>query len=104
MPYYRKKPIIIEAHQYHGNGKLVKGICDSQSCYVKGNIQPHVHTIHQATRFDGSDNSIVNLAAGDYVIPEPDGIHFYPCKADVFKATYDEVKSDYPPDEKDSAD
>jgi len=84
MAKYRKKPVVIEAEQYVEYGKLVKGMCNSCSCYSAGNNKPHVHTIH--------GNQIVILEIGDWIIPEPDGIHFYPCKPDIFKATYDLVK------------
>lgn len=78
---YRKKPVVIEAEQYAEDGKLVKGMCNSQSCFTAGNIKPHVHTIH--------DNQKVDLEIGDWIIPEPDGIHFYPCKSDIFEKTYE---------------
>jgi len=80
---YRKKPIVIEAEQYTKYGQLVKGMCNSTICFEKGNDKPHVHTIH--------NNQIVNLEVGDWVIPELDGEHFYPCKPDIFKKTYEEV-------------
>lgn len=84
---YRKKPVVIEADQYKERGKLVKGMCSDLSCLIDGKIdeygkcEPHVHTIH--------NNQEVILEIGDWVIPEPDGIHFYPCKPDIFKATYE---------------
>jgi hypothetical protein len=83
MGQYRKKPVVIEAVQYTEYGKLVKGMCNSQSCYVSGNNEPHVHTIH--------DGQIVNLTVGDWIIPEPDGVHYYPVKPEIFEATYDVV-------------
>jgi len=84
MAKYRKKPVVIEAEQYVEYGKLVSGMCNSVSCFGSGNTEPHVHTIH--------DNQIVILEVGDYIIPEPDEIHFYPCKPDIFEATYEKVK------------
>ncbi len=81
MPKFRKKPVVIEAVQYVEYGKLVNGMCNSRSCYTAGNNKPHVHTIH--------NNQIVLLEIGDFVIPEPDGEHFYPCKPDIFEATYE---------------
>jgi hypothetical protein len=78
---FRKRPIVIDAEQYAAYGKLVKGMCNSVSCYTEGNSKPHVHTIH--------DNQIVILEVGDYIIPEPDGIHYYPCKPDIFVKTYE---------------
>jgi len=86
MKKYRKKPIVVEAEQYVKYGKLVKGMCNSMSCFAEGNNKPHVHTIH--------NNQPVNLEVGDFIIPEPDGIHFYPCKPDIFEATYEEVKEE----------
>lgn len=83
MARYRKKPAVIETVQYTEYGKLVKGMCNSQSCYVSGNTEPHVHTIHEG--------QVVNLAVGDWVIPEPDGVHYYPCKPDIFAETYEAV-------------
>jgi len=83
MSKYRKKPVVIEAEQYVGYGQLVKGMCNSQSCFAQSNCAPHVHTIH--------DSQTVNLEVGDWIIPEPDGKHFYPCKPDIFEMTYEEV-------------
>ena len=83
---YRKKPVVIEAEQYKEYGKLVKGMCNSRTCYTSGNNKPHVHTIH--------NNQIVELEVGDYIIPEPDGEHFYPCKPDIFKQTYEPVSEE----------
>ena len=81
---YRKKPIEIEAVQYKKYGEHVRGMCNSQSCYAAGNTKPHVHTIH--------NSQIVLLEVGDYIIPEPDGIHFYPCKPDIFEKTYELIE------------
>jgi hypothetical protein len=81
---YRKKPVTIEAVQYMEYGKLVKGMCNSRSCYSSGNVEPHVHTIHEG--------QTVNLEVGDWIIPEPDGVHYYPCKPDIFAETYESVE------------
>lgn len=81
---YVKKPVVIEAEQYIEYGKSVKGMCNSMSCFRAGNDKPHVHTIH--------NNQIVNLEIGDYVISEPDGEHYYPCKPEVFEKTYEEIQ------------
>lgn len=32
------------------------------------------------------------LAPGDWVITEPDGEHHYPCKPDIFEATYEPIE------------
>lgn len=73
---------MIEAEQYIKYAGLVKGMCGSFSCYSAGNDRPHVHT---------NKDQMVNLEVGDWIIPEPDGKHYYPCKPDIFEATYDKV-------------
>jgi len=82
MGKFRKKPVVIDAVQYVECGKLVRGMCNSVSC-GHDNSYPHVHTIH--------DNQIVILEVGDWIIPEPNGINFYPVKPDIFKATYESM-------------
>lgn len=82
MRKFRKKPIEIEAAQYVEEGTLVKGMCTG--CAVGGGVEfPHVHTIHAG--------QFVGIEVGDWVIPEPNGEHYYPCKSDIFESIYDEV-------------
>ena len=83
MPIFKKKPVTIEAHQYKKYGELVKGMCNSKTCFSNVNKAPHVHPIH--------DNQMVNVEVGDWIIPEPDGQHFYPVKHRIFADTYDWV-------------
>ena len=83
MAKYRKRPVVIDAEQYTEYGELVRGMCNSVSCYSSGNSKPHVHTIHAG--------QIVNLEVGDWILPEPDGEHFYPVRPDIFKDTYEPV-------------
>lgn len=81
MNIFVRKPVPpVEAYQYVEYGKLVKGMCNSISCFTAGNNQPHVHTIHK--------EQIVNLEVGDWILPEPNGKNFYPVKADIFENTY----------------
>ena len=81
---FRRIPLVIDAVQYTEYGKLVTGMCNSRSCYQEVCNKPHVHTIH--------DNQLVLLDVGDWIIPEPDGEHFYPCKPDIFDKTYEVLK------------
>jgi hypothetical protein len=83
MPKFRKKPIEIEAEQYKAYGMLVKGMCNSLTCFIHVYAKPHVHTIHK--------DQIVTLEVGDWVIPEPDGEHYYPVKNDIFLETYEQI-------------
>ena len=83
MAKFRKKPVVIDAEQYTGEAgaPLPRGV--SPAFHSEG--RPFVTTIHLQTVF---------IEPGDWIIPEPDGIHFYPCKPEVFDATYDRIKED----------
>ena len=73
-----KKSIIIEAVQFDGipandpTGVFRRPEDDS----------PYVVTVHDQRCY---------LTPGDWIIPELDGVHYYPCKPDIFEATYEEV-------------
>lgn len=63
-----------EVHQLIGtNG------CSKESPYWTWDCMGTVTTIH------GQKTIVV---PGDYIMPEPDGIHFYPCKPDIFEKNY----------------
>ena len=84
MGLYRKKLVVIEAVQWFP-GMMFRGLCCGP-CGLNdffGETAPHVHTIHN------HGNHTVYLEAGDWILPEPDGEHFYPCKPDIFAATYE---------------
>ena len=85
MSKFRKKPVIVEAEQYQG--KRVKGVCKCNGATpICTNPLPHVHTIH--------DNHTAYIKPGDWIIAEPDGKHFYPCKPDIFAETYESITPD----------
>lgn len=79
---FRKKPVEIEAQQFLEGQPIPNGVCFGWSCGDRGSYA-HVHTIH--------DNQRVFLDFGDWVISEPDGEHFYPCKPDIFDASYEAI-------------
>ncbi len=81
MGKFRKKPAVIEAEQFDANHKPLP-FADRGAVNFDGDIW-YVTTIH------GQKTKVVN---GDWIIPEPDGIHFYPCKPDIFEAIYDKVE------------
>lgn len=76
---FRKKPVIIEAEQFRKDGPTPRGLC-MMGC--EGDA-PHVHTMH--------GGQTVVVVDGDWIIPEPDGEHFYPVKDSVFQTTYERV-------------
>ena len=73
MAKYCKKPVIVEAEQFLKEESLPRGVQIEKGDYAS------VITIHGQKTY---------LQYGDWVIAEPDGIHFYPCKPDIFEATY----------------
>lgn len=82
MPFYRKRPIPVEAHQYTGDNFL------ELEDWSNGHV----------ALSDYNDDAIcvytsegpVWFEEGDYVIK---GIcdEFYPCQKDIFEKTYEEV-------------
>jgi hypothetical protein len=82
---YRKKPVIIEARQidsldYDGMCEIVKW-CGGVALGEDDN--PHVLAI---PTLEGE----MRAEPGDWIIKGVQG-EFYPCKPDIFDATYDEV-------------
>ncbi len=74
MAQYRKKPVVIEATQWHP-GTEHPGVGTDE-------VGPYVTTIH---------GEKAHLADGDWILPEPQPGRFYPCKPDIFEQTYDAV-------------
>lgn len=80
---YRKKPVVIEAVLWDGCPKALKEIQDmglSRDDF-------YLHRSFMIRTLEG--DMLLNI--GDYLIKGVNG-EFYPCKADIFKATYEEVK------------
>ncbi len=77
-PKYRKKPVVVEAVQWfkHGDHPMVK----PSTAY-----QPQYGVIH--TLEDTDDGAHV-VSPGDWIIKGVQG-EFYPCKPDIFEATYE---------------
>lgn len=73
---YRKKPVIIEATQWfkHGDHPMVQpNSLDPMSGWIQTLEGGHI------------------VSSGDYIITGVKGEH-YPCKPDIFMATYDIVE------------
>lgn len=71
-----RKPGLIEANQFQHGATAPLG------CRSREDGSTYVTTIH------GDD---ITLVPGDWVIMERDGVHAYPCKPDVFEATYEKT-------------
>lgn len=79
---YRKKPVVIEAIQYDGTFPLA---------FLNGDER-----VRKAVAYGGDAIEIVTLEGtmtaqiGDWIIRGVKG-ELYPCKPDIFEATYEDV-------------
>ena len=90
---FRKKPVVIEAMFFNGhNGEMVAEWCGGVLyAPTNGNYALAPPTITIET-LEGK----MRADAGDWIIREPfptDDRQFYPCKPDIFAATYEGVES-----------
>lgn len=93
MPYFVKKPVMIEAIQW--TGKNLKEVLDFTGKHDKfkkwfedfKDYQNHVSNsgdIFKIFTLEG----VMEASPGDWIIRGVKGEH-YPCKPDIFEATYD---------------
>lgn len=78
---YRKKPVVVEAVQWTGNNfiEIDNFITQEHYTYPSGGIL-RLHTLE----------GVMIATKGDYIIKGVQG-EFYPCKPDIFEATYEKV-------------
>ena len=75
---FRKKPVVIQALQFNGN-------FDEMEEFVGGDAEFRDGQLLIAT-LEGP----IRASKGDWIIKGVKG-EFYPCKPDIFEATYEEV-------------
>lgn len=89
MPFFKKKPVVIEAHRFSGSStdaacfrKWFEGgeyrRSSIQTCDIR---DLEIHTLE----------GVMKARPGDYVIKGVNG-EFYPCKPEIFAATYEAVE------------
>lgn len=75
-------PKIVKALQFTGGDlNTYTGIVCDSGCHRC--LLPHVHTIHEG--------QVVALEIGDWVVQEPDGVHYYPVRDNYFRQHYSEA-------------
>lgn len=91
---FRKKPIVIEAMRWPGHSALsVRAVMDFEEWFLpRGGVGRYVgDRLHIKTLEDGPEGEAKHVAEpGDWIIRGVQG-EFYPCKPDIFEATYEEV-------------
>ena len=96
---YRKKPVEIEAIQLTDNYKQVVDVLKFIGYYNGKELnefsQQHFDDYIWNIEFNGLDihtlEGDIHASIGDFIIKGVNG-EFYPCKPDIFKMTYEEVK------------
>jgi len=78
MPLFRKKPVVIEAIQFEGNFDEIEQFCGGDAEW-RGN-ELVVATLEGPLRASNKDWIIKGIKG-----------EFYPCKPEIFDATYEEV-------------
>jgi hypothetical protein len=76
---FRKKPIVIEARQYTGGASSA-----DMRQWVEGS------SYHEGRLFIHTLEGNMEAMPGDWIIRGVKG-EFYPCKPDIFAATYEEA-------------
>ena len=97
MEKYRKKPVVIEAVQWDGTEigakRILAWVKGDWSDYEGGRYIPGDSSeppeLQISTLEDGRSGVATHVASpGDWIIKGVKG-EFYPCKPDIFAATYD---------------
>jgi hypothetical protein len=78
---YRKKPVVIDAIQWTGeNRHELERFITTRRDMLSHSTVISIHTLEGTMRAE----------IGDYIIKGVQG-EFYPCKPDIFEATYEKV-------------
>lgn len=87
---YQKKPVVIQAVQFTAdNIEGLREFCGAALGDVT-DTEAHIRTLE-----DGSQHQVEHIATvGDYIIKGIRG-EFYPCKPDIFHATYETTWREY---------
>lgn len=85
MPFFRKKPVVIQAKRFSTNNddgtclnSLVEWITECGGSAKHDNTSLYIQTLEGEMRAE----------VGDWIIRGVKG-EFYPCKPDIFEATYE---------------
>ena len=87
MPKFRKKPVVIEAELFSEENK--HRAFHFVNCNCSADWDSKGDPILKIQNFKG----IMTASLGDWIIRGVAG-EFYPCKPDIFEATYEPVKED----------
>jgi len=87
MAKYKSKPVIIEAEQFFQDKPLpFRDRCAVRFDGFGLGLGWYVETMH--------NGQMVAIEDGDWIVPEPDGEHFYPIKDEVFRNKYELIEEE----------
>lgn len=92
---YRKKPVEVEAMHFMKGAQSGFGYEIAAWCGGRFNtdVKPSDHTDVRYTISIPTLEGVVTANEGDYIIRGVQG-EFYPCRPDIFEATYEEADDD----------
>jgi hypothetical protein len=98
MAEFRRRPTIVEAVQIteemvaahlFDKQPLPRGVRMASAEYHGGERR----VIKTQMRVMTAHGDSLEVFVGDWIMPESDGEHFYPCKPDIFAATYEPAEA-----------
>ena len=95
MNKYRKKPVVIEAIQYLGlriNSDKILAFTNNIA-YMKANKNPITKENDSWDCIIPTLEGAMKAVKGDFIIKGIQG-EFYPCKPDIFEATYEKIEEE----------
>ena len=83
---FRKKPVVIEAFQLHPNDGMTRVLPPNwlMQAILDGKVYPLAEGGAQINTLEG----VMSASVGDWIIQGVKG-EMYPCKPDIFAATYE---------------
>lgn len=84
MPFFRKKPVVIEAVQYLREENIMR----VQDFFGDGNGREFFYDSDTNEYYIKTLEGNMKVSHGDWIIKGVSG-EFYPCKPDIFEKTYE---------------
>jgi len=94
MALYRKKPVVIEAFQWTGDQHQTEDPAWAVQEIANGKITFRNEGTPNVELLISTPEGVMIASRGDYIIKGVQG-EIYPCKPDIFEATYEFVKDVY---------
>ena len=88
---FRKKPVVIEAFKWEGSNGKELGLWHEQTAVTE--LSSIIENGDSQTLTIPTLEGDMTAQIGDYIICGVKG-EYYPCKPDIFEATYEEVLED----------